>query len=301
MGLVTLAMLGLPLLLEILGHYPLIVQEWAYLSLSAGFGLLTGAGFPLGVRQAHRDLGEVAASGGLSEAADSLGGALGGLITGALLVPLLGVEGSGRLLALLSLSTLLPVLYGRYVPARIAALRLRGEHAFPWPLLGWGLLFLILTLYGWELSKRRAAPEPQLQFEQALLAEVSGSKHFRLEPAPFPHYLGWAQEAAEETSTATATLSTMGPAADVNGFAGPLNLLLSLDRDGRLQGVRYIDSNETPSYISGIQAGLAGQELGEIALSLGRFASFGENAQHWLLMGFVPITALFHIQIWMIG
>lgn len=273
LGLVTLTLLGLPMLLETLGRYPPTAQEGFYLVFSGLFGLLTGAGFPIGVHQAHRDLGDAAATGGISEAADSLGGAVGGLVTGALLVPLLGVEGTSRLLAILSLSAVLPVLYARYLPKRLPMLTLRGVRAFPWPLLGWGLLFLVLTLFGWDLVQRGTASGPQLQFQEQQLAKVSGSTRFRSDSGVLPFYSGWDDAVAETAPASTASLSSMVLAADVNGYAGPMNLLLSVDRTGRLRGVQYIDSNETPSYITGIQEwldGLAGQDLGESGLDLER-------------------------------
>jgi predicted membrane-bound spermidine synthase/uncharacterized protein with FMN-binding domain len=266
------ALLGLAPLLNTLTGRSIPVQETAYLGLSALFGLVTGAGFPVGVAQAHRELGETTASGGLAEAADSLGGAFGGLLTGTLLVPLLGVAGTGRLLALLCLSALLPVLFARFVPERLPALLARGGHAFPWPRLGWVCAFVVLTLYGWVLAERGGVPGPQVTFDDTHLAEVSGSQRFQREGGDLPLYLGWDADATDQAAD-TASLSSMTAAAQVRGYAGPLNLLVSVGRDGRLRGVDYLDSHETPSYIAAMDdwlAGLKGLDLGTSALDLGR-------------------------------
>lgn len=69
----------------------------------------------------------------------------------------------------------------------------------------------------------------------------------------------------------TVTLSTMAAAPEVRGFAGPINLLVAVERSGILRGVRYVESDETPSYIAGIEpwlAGLAGRDLRLGPLSL---------------------------------
>jgi predicted membrane-bound spermidine synthase/Na+-translocating ferredoxin:NAD+ oxidoreductase RnfG subunit len=248
-------------------------QEGAYFGISFLFGLLTGAGFPLGVRLAQADLGGAAPTGGLSEAADSLGGALGGLLTGALLVPLLGVSGTCNLLAVLSLAVLFPLAWARWVPGPWPALAARGSRAFTWSTVGWLLTFTVLVLYGWQLVQRGFEPGPQTRFDDSLLARVSGSEQFEAADTAFPLYLG--RDAGRPAAMApdSASLSSMTVAADVRGYAGPINLLLAVDRDGRLRGVHYLDSNETPSYIADIDtwlSGLAGFDLAEAGLDLER-------------------------------
>jgi len=271
--LVAMALWLLPSLLEQVARAPGGWQEYIYPGLCLGAGLLTGIGFPLGVNAAHRDTGEVVASSGLAEAADHFGGALGGLVTGALLVPLLGVAGTSRLLAGLALLALLPLLFARYLPVGPGLLQRRGYRAFPWSGLGWLLLFAVLTQYGWTLVRRLEQPPPLIHFDQRLLEEVSGSQHLLEQQRPFVHYLGGEQEDQLPKHPETASLSTLAAAPEVHGYAGPINLLLALDRNGRLLGVHYVDSDETPSYIAGIEtwlAGLAGQDLSSRGLDLQR-------------------------------
>ena len=88
--------------------------------------------------------------------------------------------------------------------------------------------------------------------------------------SPFVHYLGFAPGVIEAQ---TVTLASAAPGDEVSGFAGPIRLLLGVGRDGVLRGVRYLESGETPSYIAGIDAwlaGLRGADLGEGPLSLDR-------------------------------
>jgi len=232
-------------------------------------GLLTGAGFPLGLAQTHADTRELLSSSGLAEAADSLGGALGGLVTGALLVPLLGMEGSCGVLALLALTGVPALLYARFAPERVALLQARSYQSFPYPALTWSVTWLSLCVLFVTLLGRGGAPGPVLHFDRTALAEVTGSTDFELREHPVPHYLGLGPGQDQRTLA----LASMAAAAEVRGYAGPLNLLIGLDEQGRLTGVRYLGSDETPSYIFGIQRwlqGLVGADLSRGPLSLER-------------------------------
>lgn len=268
MLLVGLCLAALPGLLDRVGALDAPAQEGAYLLLCAAMGLLTGTGFPLGVHLAQVDSGEVLHSSGIMEAADDLGGALGGLLTGALLVPILGVTGTCHLLAVCAALSLIPLAYAQLAPASIALLRRRGYQTFPYPFLSRALGFAVITLFAYVLLWQRTGLEPTLYFDEETLAAVSGSQSFELRQEPMPHYLG---RGAGEASLKTVSLASMAVAADVRGHAGPINLLVSVDESGRLRGVSYLHSRETPSYIAGIDPwlqGLAGQDLADAPLSL---------------------------------
>lgn len=272
MGLVAAAMALLPLLIEHLAGLDAPWQEAVYLALSAVAGLLTGTGFPLGIHQAQADTGEVLRSSGLAEAADDLGGALGGLITGALLVPLLGIDATSRLLALFALIALLPLLHAHFTPSRLPALQARGYRSFPWSRLSWGLIFLVICVGLLSQLARQAAPGPQVTFSDELLREVSGSNAFEFQAQPLPHYLGRPEKTADETPPVeSVSLASLPVAEEIRGYAGPLNLLVSVDKSGSLRGVHYASSQETPAYIAEIDAWLAnlrGRNLAQTPLSL---------------------------------
>ena len=253
--LVAAGLFLLPDLLVRLGALGSVWQEAGYLGLALLVGLLTGAGYPLGVQMAQRDLGEMVQSSSITQAADNLGGALGGLVTGALMVPLLGVDGTCWVLSTLALLASLPLLFARFAPESIAALRDRGIASLPRPGFGWLLLYAVLLVYGFVLLELGTEPGPRVRFDQERLAEVSGSQRFEEREAPFVHYLGFEDGAV---NAETLVLSSMAAAPEIRGFAGPVNLLLAVNRGGTLTGVRYLESNETPSYIDGIHAWLAG-------------------------------------------
>jgi predicted membrane-bound spermidine synthase len=257
----------LPPALGALGSVVPTVQELGYPGLALAAGLLTGTGFPLGVHLAQQDLGEVVQSGGIALAADNLGGAIGGLVTGALMVPLLGVEATCRVLAVLALLALVPLLFARLAPDAIAASGERTFKSFPWSGLGWSLIFAVLLVYGWQLLERGVEPGPRVQFDDTRLAQVSGSERFELSRDPFPYYRGFEEGGSRAE---TVSLSSMAAAPEVKGFAGPINVLLSVDQEGKLRGLSYLESKETPSYIAGIEQWLdtlVGTDLASGALS----------------------------------
>ncbi len=248
----ALGLYALPVVLDNLAALEGASLEWSYLALCFCVGMLTGAGFPLGVERAQRDTGSALKSTGLSEAADSFGGAAGGLLTGALLVPTLGVTDTCRLLAALTALALPLLLWAEYGPSRVGWLAVRGHRAFPWTSAGWVLTFVVVCGFGWSLLARGAAPGPQLQFDTERVEALSGATGAELRTEPFVHYLG-----NDAAGRRTATLASIQVAGDVRGYAGPVNLLVALDEAGRLRGVRYVDSRETPSYIVDIDAWLA--------------------------------------------
>jgi len=268
---VTLGLVLLPGALEALAAVGEAVQEAGYLGLTLTLGLLAGAGFTLSVPLAQGGGDSVVRSGGLVQAADNLGGAVGGLVTGALMVPILGVEGTCEVLAVLAAVALLPLLFARLVPATATRSERRGRPSFPWPRLGWGLIYAVLLVYVFFLLEIGTRPGPQVRFDDERLAQLSGSARFTLAEDPFVHYLGFAPG---ELQPQTVNLASAAATPGVSGFAGPIHLLLGVGRDGVLRGVRYLDSGETPSYIVGIDAWLArltGADLAQGPLTLERF------------------------------
>ena len=153
---------------------------------------------------------------------------------------------------------LLPLLFARLAPRRSGAWPRPASGArqasFPWPGLGWGLIYVVLLVYAWHLLDLGSRPGPELRFDEARLAEVSGSKRFTLVEQPLVQYLGLPRGVGGQHPDP----GQRGGGPGVSGFAGPIELLVAVGRDGVLRGVRYLGSQETPSYIAGIDAWVAG-------------------------------------------
>ena len=121
------------------------------------------------------------------------------------------------------------------------------------------------------LLAREAGPGPTVRFDETLLTTVSQSNSFEFRDQPIPHYLGYhkTEEVLEDKDSVS--LASITVAADVRGYAGPINLLVAVDKTGILRGVRYIESDETPAYIADIDhwlATLTGKDISHSSLRL---------------------------------
>ena len=265
----------LPAALEVVHGLARSAREPLYLLACTGLGLLTGVAYPLGVALAHGPTTGVLTVGGLTQAADQVGGALGGLLVGSLQVPLLGTEGALEALAGMVALAALPVAFGALPVTSPAFLRRRGHRAFGWPWLSWTLIGAVVTvgLLAW-VGGRGGGVAPLVRFSEDSLAAVSGSQRFELREEPFPHYVasrdteessaGAQSEAVASRSPRTVSVASRAVTSEVRGHGGPINLLLAVDETARLRGVRLVESHETPAYLEGLDAwldGLAGADL----------------------------------------
>ncbi|MCX7855091.1 MAG: fused MFS/spermidine synthase [Anaerolineae bacterium] len=81
------------------------LSRWLFLALSFTGGLLISAQFPLANRLFLRDSGSFTPTAGLLYASDLLGGWLGGVVGAVVLLPVLGLLGTGIAIAMLKLSS----------------------------------------------------------------------------------------------------------------------------------------------------------------------------------------------------
>jgi len=110
---------AVPALVRALGAMPagptsLLATEWAILAMVAGVGLMGGLAVPLAAglygAEGSASTGRVA---GAVDAADCLGGAVGGLTCGLILLPLLGAAAACAVYALGKLAAIIALMLGR--------------------------------------------------------------------------------------------------------------------------------------------------------------------------------------------
>ncbi len=280
---ITGACAGLPTLLHGFQSLSGWSLEGAYLAAATMAGVLTGIGFPLGVALANRPSDVISASATV-EAADHFGGALGGLLSGAVLAPLLGISGTSTLLSLAALVAGLAVVSAELVPVA-ANPPARGRSSFPFTRTSWAIGFLVITIYALSRLAAGVGPRPLVHFDDTTLAQVSGSQRFEQHDDPMVYYLGSGpglddrlgaptpgsgERSGPRDTERTVSLASSQVAGDVRGYAGPIDLLVSIDDSGVLRGVRYLGSQETPAYLIDFEewlAGLAGRSLAEQPLT----------------------------------
>ncbi len=276
-GVVTLGLAGIHLGMGVFSWFLPQWLEWGgepwqeplHYSFAVLTGIMGGAVFPLGVAMVHGRQRLTGVTSGLVQAWDHWGGAMGAWVAGLIMIPVLGTTLTAHLasfmilLGLVALGSLhLPQSWYKTGPGR--------APSFPWQ--GSIRILLIITLSVGLLTAlaRHQTTKQSLTFNESLLADLSGSHHFQTLTDPWPHHLG------RENSTSnpdTVILSSLTVAADIRGYAGPLHLLIAIDKGGVLRGIRLIHSRETPAYVEGLLPWLE------------RFKGIGIDDPQFALMG----------------
>ena len=233
-------------------------HEWTFYLSALSIGALAGAGFPLAARLRRLGGSEGAAAGSVL-GAEQLGGVAGALVTGGLLVPLFGIEGAGRAAGAALAVLCLPLL--QVEARRLDRLRAwsdllgtRLSPAGPYPGATWALVGLLLAagamhrLVSRGEGKIFAAPA----YSETLLASVGGPGRYEFLEKPFPHYV----RTTDAGKPGGAAFGSMPLTGDIEGYGGPLHLLMAVSEAGRILGLRLMESRETPAYIEGIEGWL---------------------------------------------
>lgn len=239
--------------------------EEAFAALFLACGLFGGAAFPAAGALHPETGGSTLAA--LLESADHWGGAAGGILAGVVFLPLLGTEATCLVLGAGAGGILLLVAHQRALVARAPgkrgivgrlALILRAHakrSAFPWhgasALLA-GLVLASLAL-GWIVRAR--TDRPRVRLTSTELRSLAGERGAEERRRPFVHYR-LAPEPGEEAGGLV--MSSLTVAGDVKGYGGPINLVLVVSGDGKIERVRLLESKETPIYIEGIGSWLEG-------------------------------------------
>jgi len=122
---------------------------------------------------------------------------------------------------------------------------------------GWPLVLLIALLgialpLGFQhLTADRAAHQAQMLQRQALLELLPAERYDNL---PMDHPLAIPAQPLASSQLQGGYLATLSgqPSAvllhvQASGYAGPIELLIAIDRDGRLLGLKTLEQTETPS------------------------------------------------------
>jgi spermidine synthase len=216
-----------------------------FLLAFAVFGLYTGAAFPIAAQVMKSRGRPVSASGSSLETLDTLGGAAGALVTGLVLLPALGSMFSVWILAGVVAANYAAVLTpGRLMPAGDGFQRV--SRVVGYVLFGAAAYSLVVShvVAGARIGqegKRLAAVAREMTGgaevleEQGLLDDNTTLVYFSTPDTPdrVGGYL----------------FDTQRLAPNIYGYAGPLNLMVHVDRTGVLRAFRILQSNETPAYL----------------------------------------------------
>jgi len=250
---------GLILSLLLLGHTLLLIgitffsgfrthAPWFLLFGAAGFS--TGVYFPIAAFRLKIAGCSIAQTGSSLETVDHVGGALGALVTGLLMLPMLGGTRTLWILAALVAVNQVSIpmsLRGVEIPKRFGQM----SRAVGYILVGIAVYLLCVSqVVAWqraaeggralEDAARDMAGNAEVHEEQARLADGSNYAYFTVADMP-DHPGGYVFSAARWGSR-------------IPGYGGPISLAVYADRDGILRDYRILRSNETPAYMALIEA-----------------------------------------------
>ncbi|MFH1380273.1 MAG: 4Fe-4S binding protein [bacterium] len=258
-------------LLVIIGLYasviPLIitryVSELMFYVLFLISGFFTGWVFPCAVHHYYEAYAKIGKTAGMLDSADHIGAMTGALISGSLMVPLMGIEKSCVMLGSVAIGS--SFLFIQSFAGNTRKQFLNSFKSFPYWKTSWTVLTIVLIIFFLTTVMRRNQEVQSFTFKDDMLARISGSTTFSYSPDPFPHYAGY----KAGTQIHSVSLSSLGPAGDVWGYAGPINLLVSLSAQGEMRHVSLLESQETPAYIIGLNSWLERYSRNEISALTG--------------------------------
>ena len=258
--------LTIPHLLSLLTDLPTTPAKVIYHVLFLGTGALCGTAFPVAgffVERAHKKSGKVA---GRLESADHWGGAIGAAIVGVLAIPTLGITVTGIFLGLLVAGVWLLFIAEQLgtsgTLARIpgwggladrlekSRRRHRKSHGRT---VGFAIAATIVIVVIASSLLSNAMSVPKVHLDPQWLLNRYHALNLQVEDDPFVHYRIEIEQNEEQRAIVAASRAI---APDVEGYGGPINLLLVVDDEGWFREVSLLESRETPTYTSGIDSWL---------------------------------------------
>lgn len=227
-------------------------QQWTHQSFTAAFflcGLCAGCYFPLAARQLADSAFETGLAAGKLETADHIGAAAGGLLTGLVLVPILGTKATLFVFALLILANIPPVVLRLYKKEEVCS---STAAAFKLRRLGYVLFGIGLSVIICSNLLAKAGAGLRLSLPPSAARTLAGQA--RLEPASATIGGGarkinyfMVYDASDKLNGYIFSSADLAP--EVTGFSGQINIAVYVDTAGRLINFHITSSSETPAYL----------------------------------------------------
>jgi Na+-translocating ferredoxin:NAD+ oxidoreductase RnfG subunit len=228
-------------------------EQWSHVTFAVAFvlcGLCTGGYFPIAAKQLADSGFETGRAGSTLETADHLGAAVGGVVTGLALVPVLGAKVTLFVFVVLVLANTPPAALKIFKPGRTwsfdaAALRFRG---LGYCLFGVGVSVILCSnlLAGAGARLRLSLPQHSVQALAGELRVETQSAVLGQDARKVDYF-----RVRDANDLLTGYIfSSEDFAPEVRGFGGKMNLAVYADDpNGGLIGFHIIRSNETPAYL----------------------------------------------------
>ncbi len=226
-------------------------EQWTHRSFAAAFvlcGLCTGGYFPLAAGQLADSAFEAGQAGSKLETADHIGASAGGLLTGLVLVPVLGTKVTLFIFALFILANIPPAALRLYKLEKVHfAATTFSRRKLGYILFGIGLMVILcsnlLVKAGVELRPSLPKYAAQALAGRARIEEASAviEKNAR-KISYFRVY-----DSSDKLNGYIFSSQDLAP--EVSGFGGKINLAIYVDAAGKLINFHIISSSETPAYL----------------------------------------------------
>lgn len=234
-----------------------------WLALFVVGGIFTGAYFPVVAKQAASHGIRVSRTGANLEAYDTLGGALGAFLTGLFLLPVLGASRTVAFLAALIAVSALPFLLGVRRCAHGGDRLDRYARPFGYTLAGVAVYVLVIS----KILSTVEAGQQERSLEN-MARTLTGMAALRKESAPRSggSHGDYLVVAREKDQVSGYVLNSGEWAGRIDGYGGPLQVLLYTDLQGVLLNYELALHAETPAYLRMAEKGrmsLLGRNLFE--------------------------------------
>ncbi|TAN36020.1 MAG: 4Fe-4S binding protein [Verrucomicrobia bacterium] len=252
------------LLLTLLAHLGLLlaVAQWCGVFTTHSFwglfflaGCFQGLYVPLAVARLQSGGATATASGAAVESLDNLGGAMGGLLAGIVLLPLLGISGTLYLLlgfVALNFLAVVPRAQTRPIPAQSDAAD-RMMRRIGYVVVGLLLWWLVAAWYARHLQEVRTRSQATDASELTALAhELAPDAKIEPQLLAAPDGVERPFLILHRSEQVSYLVNSDLLAKPVNGYGGAIRFALLLRADGTLTDFRLIHSHETPSYVQRI-------------------------------------------------
>jgi Na+-translocating ferredoxin:NAD+ oxidoreductase RnfG subunit len=226
-----------------------------YALLFALCGLFVGVYFPLGAHRLRAAGHSAPAAGASLEMLDHLGGAAGAMLSGWLLLPLLGTLATLGVIGLLVGVNLLPV----FVLPRTDNL-LANADWFDRLVRPVGYVLLGVAASALAMSHIAAATQAEQAGQRVVEAArtLTGRDNLvsqtatRADGGTVTYWL--VPDSADQEGGYV--FSTESLAGNISGYGGPIAMAVFVGRDGTLRGLQIVHSRETPAYVESLRGWL---------------------------------------------
>lgn len=214
-------------------------------------GFLSGALWPSGGSLLEERGQGVQGIAAVLDSADHWGAFVGAALFGIIILPVAGVQDASMGLGLMFILCIALVFVTDAVEKKPSIAK-KAEPcqrpSVPIRRLAYGLVFvsILSVLYGHFFHKK--LNPPKIQFTADELGTYIKADWFEEQETQFFHY------AASVGGKKSVVFSSMSIVPEIRGFAGPVNLLFVINSRGVINRIALVESNETPTYIMGIDS-----------------------------------------------